>query len=67
MSKKSRERRRALACEFAAIVLAGRTDENILPVGWSLAVFFERYMAHGGDQTMEEFGPKEPTKLGAAK
>jgi hypothetical protein len=61
------ERRRELACEFAAIVLAGQPVEDRIPYGWSLAVFFERYMEHGATGTMKDFGPKKPKKLKVVK
>ena len=64
MSRRSRAiRRREKACEFAAIVLAGQPVDDRIPYGWSLAVFFERYMAYGADGTMKDFGPKKPKKL----
>lgn len=64
MSKRSRAtRRREKACEFAAIVLAGQPVDDRIPYGWSLAVFFERYMALGASGTAKDFGPKKPPKL----
>lgn len=68
MSKRSRTlRRRELACEFAAIVLAGQPVEDRIPYGWSLAVFFEQYMAYGANRTVKDFGPKKPTKIKVVK
>lgn len=66
-NREKAERRRELACEFAAIVLAGQPVEDRIPYGWSLAVFFESYMAHGADRTAKDFGPKKPAKIKAVK
>jgi hypothetical protein len=63
MSKKDR----IIACELAALVLAGRHDYDFVPHGWSLAVFFETYIEHGADGTRKDFGPKKPAKLKAIK
>lgn len=52
------------ACKMAATAIQGKgTDDEIAPRVWSLAVFFESYMAHGAEGTREDFGPKEPVKL----
>lgn len=51
------------ACRLAAMVLSSRPDEALMPTGWSLAVFFESYIAHGADWTRKPFGPKKPKKL----
>lgn len=49
---------------MAATAIQGKgTDDEIAPRVWSLAVFFESYMAHGAEGTREDFGPKEPVKL----
>lgn len=37
--------------------------EALAPLAWSLSVFFESYMWHGSDWTMEDFGPKTPVQL----
>lgn len=45
------------------MVLASRSDLELHPKAWSLAVFFESYIAHGADWTKKPFGPKKPKKL----
>jgi len=59
------------ACKMAAAVMAGcGDDEGICPRLWSATVFFELYMTGGADETVGDFGPKEPIELrevGAAK
>ena len=49
------------ACRFAAQVMAGR-DEPFSKL-WSVAVFFESYIAHGSKWTARDFGPRPPVKL----
>jgi peroxiredoxin family protein len=61
------ERVRIEACQCAAQVLASRDDERVMPIGWSLAVFFEKYITSGAEGTLKEFGPKKPAKLKAVK
>jgi hypothetical protein len=56
-------RRREKACELAAIVMAGRPEDQVTPLLWSMTVFFESYMAHGCTWTAKDFGPKKPAKL----
>jgi len=34
-----------------------------MPWGWSLVVFFERYLRDGAKGTLKDFGPKKPEKL----
>jgi hypothetical protein len=55
------------ACRCAATVLAGRPEEKVIPLVWSLTVFFESYIAHGAKRTERDFGPKEPAKLRVAE
>jgi hypothetical protein len=57
------QRRREKACQMAAQVMAGRPDEEVVPLLWSLTVFFESYMARGCTWTQKNFGPKKPVKL----
>lgn len=64
LSKKSS---RIKACELAAIVMAGRPNDNCAPLLWSLAVFFEEYIGVGASGTAREFGPKKPIKLRAIR
>lgn len=63
--KKSSLGIRIKACELAAEVLAGHAWEDAapMPLGWSLAVFFEGYMLKGAKGTLKDFGPKRPRKL----
>ena len=62
------KRTREKACELAALVLSGRPNEAaLLPIGWSLAVFFERYIDGGAEATRKEFGPRKPRKLKVTK
>jgi hypothetical protein len=67
--KQSSLKIRTKACELAATVLAGRGDveEALMPVGWSLAVFFESYMISGSKGTLKAFGPTKPVKLKVVK
>lgn len=58
-SWKAAERARTEACRCAAMVMAGRPDAD----AWSLAVFFESYIAGGSKATAKVFGPKSPAKL----
>lgn len=60
---------RMKACELAAQVLSGRreADPELVPLAWSLAVFFESYIVSGARATMREFGPKLPQRLRAVK
>jgi hypothetical protein len=60
---KQAERARTEACRCAAVVLAGRPDDTIAPLCWSLATFFESYIAHGSKWTQKDFGPKKAVKL----
>jgi hypothetical protein len=58
--------RRWQACKMAAQVMTMcGDDEGICPRVWSLAVFFETYMAEGADGTVADFGPKEPVEIKA--
>ena len=63
MTDRSLKRDRIKACELAAIVMAGRPGDNPAPLVWSLAVFFESYIAEGANGTQRDFGPKKPVKL----
>lgn len=68
MSKKFRKqayRNRLEAIRCAATVMHGiaHDRETLMPLGWSLAVFFEKYLWDGADGTMKPFGPKKPKKL----
>lgn len=56
---------RTEACRMAAQVMAGRPDDTLAPRVWSLAVFFEKYIAEGAAATAKDFGPKKPVKLKA--
>jgi hypothetical protein len=61
---KRARRIRQKACKYAAIVLSTRKDEDSLaPLAFSLAVFFESYIAGGSEATEKDFGPKKPVKL----
>jgi hypothetical protein len=61
---KEARRIRQRACKYAAIVLSTRKDEDSLaPLAFSLAVFFESYIAGGSAATEKDFGPKKPVKL----
>lgn len=52
------------ACRMAAIAMQNhRAEDELCPRAWSLAVFFESYMAHGSEWTRDDFGPKEPVEL----
>jgi hypothetical protein len=54
------------ACKMAATVMSNRNhgdDRSLVPMCWSLTVYFESYMWHGADWTADEFGPKEPVEL----
>jgi hypothetical protein len=62
-SWKECERIRTEACRCAAVVLAGRPEAPYAPDVWSLAVFFESYIAKGSAATEKDFGPKPPAKL----
>lgn len=63
-SHKEGVRARIKACECAAVVLSTRRDEEALvPLAFSLAVFFEAYIAGGANATAKDFGPKEPIEL----
>jgi len=54
------------ACRLAAQALrATDVDGGYAPRIWSLTVFFERYLIYGAEDTMDDFGPKEPTSLKA--
>jgi hypothetical protein len=55
---------RTKACTLAALVLSTRKDaESLVPLGWSLTVFFETYIWSGAEGTREAFGPKDPVEL----
>jgi len=55
---------RALACQHAATVVASRPDEpDPAQLAWTLATFFEAYIATGHAGTRAEFGPKAPVAL----
>lgn len=63
-SVKEAQRVRAKACKYAAIVLSTRKEtEALAPLAFSLAVFFETYIADGAKATRRDFGPKKPAKL----
>jgi hypothetical protein len=63
-SAKRARRIRQRACKYAAIVLSTRKNEDSLaPLAFSLAVFFESYIAGGSKATAKDFGPKKPVKL----
>ncbi len=62
-SWKECERIRTEACRCAAMVMAHRPEEPYAPALWSLAVFFESYIAKGSGRTLKDFGPKDPVKL----
>lgn len=59
------------ACKLAAVAMQGTAFEGgertLMPITWSLTVFFETYMLEGADGTSKEFGPKEPVELKAEK
>jgi hypothetical protein len=58
------QRVRIKACELAALVLSTKKDgEDLVPLAWSLAVFFEMYILKGAEGTREDFGPKDPVEL----
>ena len=61
------QRIRALACEQAARVMAGRPDEPLLCGLWQAAAFFESYITMGHAATERDFGPKAPVKLSLVK
>lgn len=55
---------RIKACECAAKAISARqTGECILPMLWSMTVFFEQYIHEGSDGTRKDFGPEEPIEL----
>ncbi len=54
---------RTNACRFAAAVMASRPSIELTPTIFSLAVFFEAYIAKGSAATAKDFGPKKPAKL----
>ena len=55
------------ACRLAAQALrATDVADGYAPRIWSLAVFFERYLCEGANETAEDFGPKAPVELKAA-
>lgn len=66
-SEREAYRVRTEACRCAALVLASRPDANLTPMVWSLAVFFEKYIASGAKATQRDFGPKDPPKLRVVK
>ena len=45
----------------------GNEKDAICPMLWSCSVFFEKYMLDGADETVEEFGPKEPVAFQVVK
>lgn len=58
---------RTEACRFAAQVMQGCGEqEGLCPQLWSVAVFFESYIANGSTHTKRDFGPKKPAKLKVA-
>ena len=58
------DRRRQLACAYAAQVMQGRgMDGDIACRVWSLTVYFETYMAEGSEGTRKDFGFKRPPRL----
>lgn len=65
--RKSTRRDRVEACRLAAQVMAGRPDDGLTPLLWSMAVFFENYIGLGASGTEKDFGPKKPVKLRVAK
>jgi len=56
--KPSTYRRRRDAATAAATAFAGGAYDSIEEL-WSLTVFFERYLEHGTDGTLEQFGPAD--------
>lgn len=67
-SRKEAMRVRDKACRYAAMVLSTRKEaEALTPLAFSLAVFFEMYIADGAAATRKDFGPKKPAKLKVAK
>ena len=59
-----KELRRVEAINAAAIAFSGGEYDSQEEL-WALIVFFERYIEHGAEGTLKEFGPKkpEPTKI----
>ena len=75
MSKKSRRRDRrdrrvmryrAEVIHAAATAFGHEKYESIEEL-WALCVFFERYIAFGGNGTRKEFGPVKPKKAKVLK
>lgn len=63
-SHKAARRVREQACRCAALALSGRQEgESLVPLAWSLTVFFETYIWKGAEGTRKDFGPKKPPKL----
>ena len=60
-------RRREIACQCAAEIMASRPDQDMVPALWSLSVFFDAYMARGAEGAKRDFGPKKPAKLRIAR
>ena len=54
------------ACRLAAQAAQGPWSQgrDVSHLLWSLTVFFELYLRHGGDETQKDFGPKEVIELG---
>lgn len=58
---------RTEACRFAAQVMQGCGEQyGLCPQLWSVAVFFESYIANGALHTKRDFGPKRAPKLKVA-
>jgi len=60
---------RLQACKMAAQVMQGQgmgnETEGPCPKLWSTTVFFELYIMTGAENTVDEFGPKDPIALKA--
>jgi hypothetical protein len=50
------------AVNAASIAFSGKDRFTDIDELWSLCVFFERYIAFGGEATLKDFGPKKPKK-----
>lgn len=59
---------RTEACRCVATVLQKHDlNQPVTPLAWSLAVFFETYIAEGAQSSLKEFGPKPATRLKIVK
>lgn len=61
-----KELRRVEAINAAAVAFTGGQYERIDEL-WSLTVFFELYLMHGGDGTLKQFGPPKAKKAKVLK